>query len=225
MMMDWTSPLVPLSVFIASLMGSTHCVGMCTPFVLASGEAGKKGLISYHLMRLFGYILLALPFHFLIQEFSNFSVWTHLISAVLMGSLILAVGVKILRGQSFHKQGQLVNTVFKRIFKIQNSTLKSGVIGLLTPLLPCGWLYAFLLVAVSQSTVLMSLIFIVIFWMGTLPALGLVSLIGQQSFFRFQGKKRLILGIFLIVFGSLTLYYRVAPLLKNPETRQQIFCL
>lgn len=224
-MMDWTSPLVPLSVFIASLMGSTHCVGMCTPFVLASSQSGVKGVIAYHLSRLVGYILLALPFHFLIKTFSEFSYWTHLLSAVLMGGLLLFVGIQVLKGKSFHTSSKLSVKVFGKLYKLKNSPLKSALIGLLTPLLPCGWLYAFLLVAVSQSTPTMSLVFIVIFWLGTLPALSLVSFLGQQGFQNFQGKKRLALGVFLIAFGTLTLYHRTQPLFQNPEKIKQILCL
>ena len=223
--MDWTSPLVPLSVFIASLMGSTHCIGMCTPFVLASSQSGLKGIIAYHVSRLVGYILLALPFHFLIQSFSDFSYWTHLISALLMGGLLLFIGIQVLKGKSFHTNSKLSVKVFGKVHKLKNTALKSALIGLLTPLLPCGWLYAFLLVAVSQPSPIMSLVFIVIFWLGTLPALSVVSFLGQQSFQHFQGKKRLALGILLIAFGALTLYHRTQPLFQNPEKIKQILCL
>ncbi|MEM9752754.1 MAG: sulfite exporter TauE/SafE family protein [Planctomycetota bacterium] len=49
--------------------------------------------------------------------------------------------------------------------------LRAAVLGALTPLLPCGWLYAFVLIAAGTGTVLGGLSVMTAFWLGTLPAL------------------------------------------------------
>lgn len=52
--------------------------------------------------------------------------------------------------------------------------------GLLTALLPCGWLYLFALVAAGTGSPLMGTIVLFAFWLGTVPALvGLVT--GTQA--------------------------------------------
>ncbi|MEM1026749.1 MAG: sulfite exporter TauE/SafE family protein [Planctomycetota bacterium] len=49
--------------------------------------------------------------------------------------------------------------------------LRATVLGTLTPLLPCGWLYAFVLIAAGTGSVFGGLSVMTAFWLGTLPAL------------------------------------------------------
>ena len=49
------------------------------------------------------------------------------------------------------------------------------VIGLATPLLPCGWLWAFALVAAGTGSPLAGAVVMVAFWAGTVPVLAVVG--------------------------------------------------
>ncbi|MEM8782361.1 MAG: sulfite exporter TauE/SafE family protein [Planctomycetota bacterium] len=59
-------------------------------------------------------------------------------------------------------------------------TLRATVIGTLTPLLPCGWLYAFALVAAGTGSVTLGVAVMAAFWLGTLPALLAIG-VGLQG--------------------------------------------
>jgi hypothetical protein len=48
-------------------------------------------------------------------------------------------------------------------------TVRALTVGLLTTLLPCGWLYAFVITAAGTGTVTHAMLIMVAFWVGTLP--------------------------------------------------------
>jgi sulfite exporter TauE/SafE len=48
-------------------------------------------------------------------------------------------------------------------------TARALTVGLLTTLLPCGWLYAFVLTAAGTGSVRDALLVMIMFWIGTLP--------------------------------------------------------
>jgi len=50
-------------------------------------------------------------------------------------------------------------------------TRRALVIGLLTTLLPCGWLYAFAAVAAGTASPALGALTMAVFWLGTLPVL------------------------------------------------------
>ena len=68
--------------------------------------------------------------------------------------------------------------VFRRaLLAVQRKALalppmvRATTLGALTPLLPCGWLYAFVLVAAGTGSTLAGSAVMTAFWLGTLPAL------------------------------------------------------
>lgn len=56
------------------------------------------------------------------------------------------------------------------------ATLRAFAVGGLTTLLPCGWLYVFLLVAAGTGTVVSAVAVMFAFWLGSLPALTALAL-------------------------------------------------
>jgi sulfite exporter TauE/SafE len=52
---------------------------------------------------------------------------------------------------------------------------RSLAIGAVTPLLPCGWLYAFIAIAAGAGSALGGMALMVAFWLGTVPALVTVA--------------------------------------------------
>ena len=47
--------------------------------------------------------------------------------------------------------------------------VRAALIGLLTTLLPCGWLYAFVITAAGTASPMYGGLTMVVFWLGTLP--------------------------------------------------------
>ena len=95
--------LIPLLVMAASLLGSTHCLGMCGGIVMALPPK-RSSHLAYHLGRLGGYLLLGalagLAGNWLLASSPVLTV----ISALVMGSLLIAMAVRVWQGKPLHLQ-------------------------------------------------------------------------------------------------------------------------
>jgi hypothetical protein len=105
-------------------------------------------------------------------------------------------------------------------------------IGLLTALLPCGWLYAFAIIAAGAGTALGGAAVMAAFWLGTVPIL--VSLgVGVQALTGTLGRRiPLVTAILIVLLGLYTVGGRMTmpaqafqPLVESMEgvdTMQQV---
>jgi len=57
---------------------------------------------------------------------------------------------------------------------------RAAVLGLLSGLLPCGWLYAFVLVAAGTASVGSGVLVMLAFWLGTVPLLVVLTVASQR---------------------------------------------
>ena len=181
-------PLI-LAVLSASVLGSMHCAGMCGGlmfFALGSDQDRTKKArvrlqIAYHGGRLLTYTLLGVFAGAIGQaiDFGGSYVGVQRAAAIFAGVLMIAFGLITLarlRGirikhvsvpgflRRFVERGQRAAfglTPFKRALTI----------GLLTTLLPCGWLYAFAFTAAGTGSPVWGGLTMVVFWMGTLPVM------------------------------------------------------
>jgi hypothetical protein len=193
------------AVFFASLLGSLHCAGMCGAFVAfavsdSEGKPGQRAALNmaYHGGRLTTYVALGV---------AAGSVGALLnLSGALVGlsrvAMSLAGAVMILFGISAAMAAMGKRSIRMPVPKFMQKALAAGhqmamkfspvrralVIGLLTTLLPCGWLYAFAAVAGGTASPLLGGLTMAVFWLGTLPVL--VSLgVGVQRLSGVLGQK------------------------------------
>lgn len=190
-----------LAVFVASLLGSLHCAGMCGPFVAfatlrAKGAAprAQKGSaalqVAYHTGRLLAYFTLGALAGVLgatlnlggsllgIGRLAGFCAGLLLIivgSARVLG--LLGVRVPALPRSSLLARGiALGHAAASRFAPLQ----RAWAIGILTAILPCGWLYAFVAVAAGTGNALGGTATMAVFWTGTVPILaGIGAGLGQ----------------------------------------------
>lgn len=217
------------AVVTASLLGSMHCVGMCGPLAIWASGAGEGGAKSrmilatglYHAGRLVTYALagfLAGASGRLI-DFGGEALGVQLVAARLAGSLMILFGAfrlwqlgggrswSVSQGPSVAPKPPLVTRILIRvrpfIFRLPLAA-RGLVTGLLTALLPCGWLYLFALVAAGTGSVTSGPLIMVAFWVGTVPALvGLVA--GTQVLAeRFRRLVPLAAALLLIAGGCYT---------------------
>ncbi|RMF74072.1 MAG: sulfite exporter TauE/SafE family protein, partial [Planctomycetota bacterium] len=91
------------------------------------------------------------------------------------------------------------------------------LIGLLSTLLPCGWLYAFAVTAAGTASPVAGAATMAVFWVGTLPVL--ISLgVGVQKLSGALGRRLpLLTSLALVVVGVLCIAGRVtAPAMARP---------
>lgn len=186
------APGILAAVVAASLLGSLHCAGMCGGLVLfAVGSDGKMEKktslhLAYHGLRGFSYTVLgvaagavgaAADITASLQSGAR-------LSAILAGSAMIVVGLMALLQNlgimrlSTRLPGPLQRTAERThrwAFGLP-PLQRAAVIGALTPMLPCGWLYAFVIVAAGTGHPLMGALVMVAFWAGTLPVMGMLGI-------------------------------------------------
>ncbi|HEY3288419.1 MAG TPA: sulfite exporter TauE/SafE family protein [Gemmatimonadaceae bacterium] len=171
------------AVLVASLLGSVHCAGMCTPFVCfyagADARASAWGHLAYNGGRLVSYLLLGAIAGAVgagVQQV-GLGVGVSRAAATLAGILMITWGVVqllVIRGVKVPTPAPLAGAqrwMAARLRDVRElaPTARALTVGLLTTLLPCGWLYAFVITAAATGTVRDAVLVMTAFWIGTLP--------------------------------------------------------
>ncbi len=213
--------LVPFVVIFASVIGSIHCVGMCGPLALTASTQGRWGIVYYHLGRFLGYLCVGALAGFLGSEFVHSEMkYLSLISSIFIGIICLFTGFRVIRsGQvnlpRLHLLSQFYQKRVGSLLGSKTSRIVQGLlIGLLSPLLPCGWVYGFVLMAVATNNALWGGVLLASFWLGTLPALSGIALLARRPITYFNGKAPLFFGVILMLMGFTSLVVK----LKNLTT-------
>lgn len=161
---------IPFAVIGASLLGSTHCVSMCGGLVLSVART-RSAWVLYHLGRLLGYLGLGSLAGFLGEKLLSTSALSivSLVSALVLGLTFILAGAQTWKSKTFHLN-LLPHGVLTLLYRLGRKS--SLISGLLTALLPCGWLHSFVLAAVATQSAIQGGVLLLMFWVGTLPALG-----------------------------------------------------
>lgn len=193
------------SVFLMGFLGSWHCGVMCGP--LSCNFRKKEQFFSYHLGRLVSYSILA-GLLFLGNQFfvSIESRPVKLIVSGIFGLTFVYFGLTQLNVLA--KKNIFYNfykVQFKIISKIKNISEKFPIIlGLLTGLFPCGWLYSFLMLSSQMKNGIQALGVILIFWLTSLPAFLVFTGFMQNLIKRSPLRYQTLSGLVLLVAGLLS---------------------
>ncbi|MGN6369223.1 MAG: sulfite exporter TauE/SafE family protein [Phycisphaerae bacterium] len=181
------------AIFTASLFGSLHCAGMCGAFVLFAIGAGDPQVTSrrsrlmavYHLGRLITYVMLGALAGGIgsAVDFAGNLAGVQRAATIGAGALIIGFGsVTLLRLSGAKIPALRIPSALQRIVTAGHRTamqrspmVRALATGLLTTLLPCGWLYAFVITAAGTAHPAMGALVMATFWTGTLPALTLFA--------------------------------------------------
>ncbi|WP_404309267.1 sulfite exporter TauE/SafE family protein [Neorhodopirellula lusitana] len=212
------------AVVTASLLGSMHCVGMCGPLAIFASGAGEKAprrqvVLStslYHLGRLLTYTLAGLIAGTLgsLVDVGGQTLGFQLAAARLVGTVMIAIGLWKLvsmwlprsaatSGPTPSRIGGLLVKLRPIVFGLPPSG-RAFATGLLTTLLPCGWLYLFALVAAGTGNPVSGGITMAAFWVGTVPALTALIAGTQTLSHKFVQVVPTAAALLLIVTGGIT---------------------
>ena len=211
------------TIFVASLLGSAHCAGMCGPFVCfyagADDRASGWGHLAYNGGRLVSYLVLGTIAGLLGAgvEQVGAGVGVARSAGIVAGVLMIAWGVFTLlslRGVSLPTLAPLAGAqrwMAARLRDVRDlpPTVRALTIGLLTTLLPCGWLYAFVVTAAGTGSVRGALALMTVFWLGTLPVMlafgvGIRRLAGPL-----RAKLPMLSAIVIVLVGMMSLTGRL----------------
>jgi uncharacterized protein len=177
-----------VGVFLASLLGSLHCAGMCGAFLaIAVNGIGPDRprqaplQIAYHGGRLVTYVALGLSAGALggLLDLTTALAGVRPVAAALAGATLLAFGIYSLLRLYGYAPARLPAPAFmQRALRAAHRraldrppVVRAALIGLLTTLLPCGWLYAFVVTAAGTASATLGGLTMAVFWLGTLPVM------------------------------------------------------
>ena len=197
---------------IIGLAGSLHCVGMCGPIAMSvpigRGSAIHKALAytSYHLGRLSAYCLIGFLFGVLgygldmagLQQVLSLIVGVFMLLYVWFPRLFgkLKIGGSIVRFQS-KMTGQMA-----RMLKSNRTAALLGL-GFFNGLLPCGLVYVAIAASMATYDPFLGSLFMMVFGLGTIPALLGISITGQRMSVSFRSQLRKVVPILVTVFAIL----------------------
>jgi sulfite exporter TauE/SafE len=194
-----------LGILAASALGSLHCVAMCGP--LASIGSLRLGLL-HSLGRLVTYATLGAAAGAVgnavnvAGHLASVQRTAMLVSGVMIIAIAIAPAIRRDASRSLFGRGLV------RIRSKRSARTRAALMGMLTGLLPCGWLWAFVVTAGGTGHVLGGLSVMVFFWLGTVPAMvGLLGFLGP-AIGRLRARMPAITAVALIAIGLGTLALR-----------------
>lgn len=223
----------------ASLVGSLHCAAMCGGFAAMCGGVGGAGgtgrgtgsgrleSLSYALGRGVAYTSLGAIAGGIgagIDLAGLELAGLQASAALVLGAMLIVLGLWSLRGRetvsaplitlgaigsarpSFLNRGRLH---LARLLHRRGPTAALGV-GLLSALLPCAWLWSFLAVAASTGDAVHGGLSMLVFWLGTVPALAGVGLLAGKVGRRVGRHAPRIVALVMIALGVAALVGRAS---------------
>jgi sulfite exporter TauE/SafE len=179
-------------IFSASLIGSLHCAGMCGGIACFVGGTAARGraLTLYHAGRLLSYSLLgalagaagaALDLGGAAAGMGRAGTMlaTALVISTAAWMLARAFGWRFRALAAKSRLGRAYSAA-SRLFADSDPGMRSLALGLLTALLPCGFLYLFLVAAAASGGALAGAATMAAFWAGTVPALFAVGFLARR---------------------------------------------
>lgn len=197
-----------ITAFLMGFVGSLHCAGMCGPIALIlpfnrlDGWRRWGGFGWYHAGRISVYAVMGLGLH----SFSRFfhPQWQQYVSLSL-GVLLLLGGILTFYTAFSGLRLPWMKFVQQQSYRFIGRTDMPSlfVAGSLNGLLPCGLVYMALSAAATAPSVLMALLAMYAFGLGTLPMLLAISLLKKRVPLLQKPSLRLSVPLMLLLFGTL----------------------
>jgi uncharacterized protein len=205
------------TILVASLAGSLHCVAMCGPLIALSGGARTLRLAAIHAFgRLTTYAALGALAGLVgraVDLAGQLASAQHAASLV-AGAVIVAWGVRsIAVARGWLGTGPTRAGLWTRSLvplRGRRAATRAWLIGVLTGLLPCGWLWAFVVSAAGTASPWTGAGVMAVFWLGTVPAMTGVLAFGGPLIDRLRQRLPVISACVLIGLGLVTLAARWA---------------
>lgn len=203
------------TVLASSLLGSAHCAGMCGGLALvASGPNdphAKTRQVGYHVGRLVSYAAVGVVAGLVGQavDDAGLLIGIQRVAAVAAGSLIACMGA-VAMARAFGARIATAPVPRPLVAVAQHVHARTlglppawrGVpLGLATPLLPCGWLYAFAAIAAASALPMVGALVMAAFWLGTVPALVVAASGARLAFARLGRAAPAAAGLAMIAVG------------------------
>ncbi len=198
------------AILATSLLGSLHCGAMCGPLLGLSGPSSVRLALVHAFGRLVTYTGLGIAAGALgraLDLAGELGAIQH-IASIVAAVLIVGWGV---RGLVVGLDPPATGTTFRRgLVQVRrhSPTTRAWATGALTGFLPCGWLWAFVVIAGGTGSVLASAGVMAAFWLGTVPMMVGLMTFAAPLLARLRSRIPKITALALVVIGLATLAMR-----------------
>jgi uncharacterized protein len=202
------------TILVTSLAGSLHCLAMCGPLVGLVGEHSLRLAVVHALGRLLTYVVLGAIAGLVggaVNLAGRLGQVQHA-ATILAGAIIVGWGVRTIAiARSWWTPRRAEGAAFARglvRLRGRRPAARAWIAGALTGLVPCGWLWAFVVSAAGTGSVFVGAAVMAAFWLGTVPAMtGLLTLAGPIVD-RLRARMPVVTATALIALGLGTLAMR-----------------
>lgn len=227
-----------LTGFLIGIFGSFHCVGMCGPIALAlpKNKAVLRTRLLYNIGRVITYSILGLIFGLLGSRLQMFGLQQGI--SITLGVIII---IMVFTPQSYRNKVTASLGLYKAISALKQTlgrllnkhTMLSMLgIGMLNGLLPCGFVYIGITGAIAIGTPIHGASFMLMFGLGTLPIMLVVSMLGgainislRQKLMKLVPAFTIVLAVLFILRGLNLGVPFVSPKLEHRSVNsEQVIC-
>lgn len=220
------------TVLGASLLGSLHCAGMCGPLAAVASAPDRTHLpvvdarpstatVHYNLGRLVSYVALGLVAGAMgaLVDLGGTRVGVQGVALLLAGLALVGLGIRGLWQWARGTNAAVAAAGPARwAARLRGTRAFPALLGTLTGLMPCGWLWAYVVVAAGTGSVADGALVMATFWLGTVPALAIVGITLGKLGRRAGPHLRWAVPLLMLVAGGLTLATRGRMVLNQPAT-------
>lgn len=196
---------------------------MCGGLIVATVRS-RAQWAAYHFGRLFGYLCLGATAGYMGSTLLKNQNGVHqlsLVSTLLLAAGFIFAGVRVWQRKPPHVSilpQKLINWLYRK------ANGKAWAVGVLTALLPCGWLHVFVLGAATTRSAFLGASFLLMFWLGTLPALSAAPWLVKRVFKPISLRAPRLAAILLLSAGILSVTARIIPLFAADRNATHCQC-
>jgi sulfite exporter TauE/SafE len=204
-----------ITILGSSLVGSLHCLAMCGPLIGLSGGRHSLSLALAHALgRLATYAALGALAGVVggaVDLGGHLAAVQH-VAAIAAGAVIVGWGLRgIAVARGWWSAGTARGALFQRgLVQIRGrrAAQRAWLVGALTGLLPCGWLWAFVVSAAGTASPAAGAAVMAVFWLGTVPAMTGMLALGGVAVSGLRWRMPVISACVLLALGVATLAVR-----------------
>jgi hypothetical protein len=201
-------------VFVAGLLGSAHCVGMCGGFALAAGTTSDRSasLIRqalYFTGKTLTYTIMGATVGLVGATLGATVAGVQDVVSIVAGVVMLVLGLHLLgvlrrlKGMGTLMHWPPFRKAARTVMQRRTATGALGL-GLLNGLLPCGLVYGMLAMAAATGTAVGGALTMFVFGVATIPALFALAWIGHLLRPAWRHRLHQTSGVVVVLLGLIT---------------------
>jgi sulfite exporter TauE/SafE len=231
-----------LAAFFVGLVGSLHCIGMCGPIAIALPVPNSTNLsfftgrILYNLGRVVAYSFLGAILGLVGSKIALAG--AQQVVSIILGVVVIVAVLLPQKYKNYFAQHPAIQKLAQPLKSNIGMLFKKGtfsamfLIGILNGFLPCGLVYVALAGAVASGDAISGAAVMILFGLGTVPAMFAASVFGKFINIGIRTKIRkavpvlaIILGVIFILRGmNLGIPYLSPKLQTHSEVSSEMEC-